>query len=89
MQEKEIIAAIAAEAQRLWGEDWVACLVRAYCQIESRQSGKAIKPVARRSQIVRSLREGGLTLPSLIRLLQAVGLEIGIKKGGNPPRKID
>jgi len=75
MQAKAIIQAIIEEAQAKWGEDWQACLVRAYCEIESAE-GRLIKPVARRSQLMRSLEEGNPTLETLIRLTKAVGADL-------------
>lgn len=72
-QAKAIIEAIQSEAQQKWGEDWLASLVRAYCEIESQETGKLIKPVARRSQIARTLEASSATLPVLLRLIAAVG----------------
>lgn len=76
IQAKAIIQAISQEAQARWGGDWQACLVRAYCEIESAEAGKLIKPVARRSQLMRSLEECNPTLETLLRLTKAVGADL-------------
>lgn len=75
-QAKAVIQAISQEAQSKWGEDWIASLVRAYCEIESQESGKLIKPVQRRSQLVRAIEEGNPTLETLLRLCRAVNAEL-------------
>jgi len=82
MQAKAIIQAISQEAKSRWGEEWQASLVRAYCEIESAEAGKLIKPVARRSQLMRSLEECNPTLETLLRLAKAVGadLELAINR---------
>lgn len=72
-QAKALMDAISQEAQKQWGEDWLAALTRAYCEIESAETGKLIKPVQRRSQLVRALEVGNPTTESLMRLVQAVG----------------
>lgn len=72
-----VIDAIAAEAQAIWGEQWQSELVRAYCEIESSESGKIVKPVTRRSQVMRVLEAKATTLETTIRLAQAVRLTIG------------
>jgi hypothetical protein len=71
---KAILQAIATEAQTMWGEDWVKNLVRKYCEIESQETGEEIKPVHRRSQIVRAVETGAVTLETLIRLAECVGM---------------
>jgi DNA-binding phage protein len=75
-QAKALVASIAEEAQKIWGDDWLPALVRTYCEIESAETGKLIKPVQRRSQIVRSLDTGNPTAPTLFRLVQAIGAEL-------------
>lgn len=75
-QAKSIIEAISREAKARWGDDWIAELVRAYCEIESAEVGELIKPQKRRSQIERSMKTHSATLPTLIRLTKAVGIEI-------------
>ncbi len=72
-QAKALIDAIAQEAQKQWGEDWLASLVSAYCEIESAETGKLIKPVQRRSQLGRTFESGNPTTETLMRLVQAVG----------------
>jgi hypothetical protein len=79
MKKEQIIAAIQVKAKKLWGEEWLTFLVRAYCQLESAEAGRIIKPVNRRSQIVRAIETGSPSLPSLLRLLEAVGLEIRVQ----------
>ncbi|NJR63182.1 MAG: hypothetical protein HC769_33025 [Cyanobacteria bacterium CRU_2_1] len=75
-QAANIINTIASQAQAVWGDRWIAELVRRYCEIESIESGKGIKPVQRRSQLVRALEEKTCELTTLMRLLQATGIEI-------------
>lgn len=75
-QAKAIIQAISQEAQARWGEDWQASLVRAYCEIESAEGERLIKPVARRSSLIRTLEEGNPTLETLLRLTKAVGADL-------------
>ncbi|PZV09156.1 MAG: hypothetical protein DCF22_18920 [Leptolyngbya sp.] len=75
-QAKAIIEAISQEAKSKWGDDWIASLVRAYYEIESQEAGKLIKPVARRSSLVRSLEEGNPTLETLLRLTKAIGADL-------------
>lgn len=75
-QAKALIEAISLEAKSKWGDDWIASLTRAYCEIESEETGKLIKPPQRRSQLGRIFEEGNTTLPTLIRLLRAVEAEI-------------
>ena len=72
-QAQALIAAISQEAQQKWGDDWLAPLVRAYCEIESQEKGKLIKPVQRRSQLVRALEESNPTTETLLRLVKAIG----------------
>lgn len=69
---KSLIDAISQEAQEKWGKDWLAPLVTAYCEIESAETDKLIKPVQRRSQLVRALETGNPTAETLMRLTQAV-----------------
>jgi DNA-binding phage protein len=78
-QAKALIQAISQEAQSKWGDEWIAALVRAYCEIESQEAGKLVKPVQRRSQLVRVLEEGNPTLETLLRLAKAVGAEINLE----------
>lgn len=68
-----LMDAISQEAQKIWGENWMAPLVTAYCQIESAEVGKLIKPVQRRSQLTRTFNSGNPTVETLLRLIQAVG----------------
>ena len=75
-QAKALIEAISQEAQSKWGDDWIAALVRAYCEIESEEVGKLIKPPQRRSQLGRVFEEGNTTLPTLMRLIKAVEAEL-------------
>ena len=75
-QAKAMIQAISQEAKARWGDDWIAPLVRAYCEIESAEVGKLIKPVARRSSLARSLEECNPTLETLLRLTKAVGADL-------------
>jgi hypothetical protein len=71
---KAIMQAIAAEAQVIWGEDWLKEIVRKYCELESLETGETVKPVKRRSTIVRALDTGAITLETLIRLANCVGM---------------
>lgn len=77
-QAKALIEAISQESQAKWGDNWIASLVRAYCEIESQEIGKLVKPVQRRSQLVRSLEEGNPTLETLLRLIKAVEGELSL-----------
>lgn len=77
-QAKALIDAISQEAQTKWGKEWIATLVRAYCEIESQETGKLIKPIQRRSQLVRALEEGNTTLETLMRLTKAVEATIAL-----------
>ncbi|WNZ22722.1 hypothetical protein HJG54_07535 [Leptolyngbya sp. NK1-12] len=71
-----IIDTIISQAQTVWGDRYLIELVRAYCEIESTETGKAIKPVQRRSQLVRILNEKTCELTTLMRLLTSVGIEL-------------
>ena len=73
---RAILDAIALGAEAKWGDRWQAELVRAYCDIEGRETGLSVKPVNRRKQIIRSFDEGTTTLESLCRIIEAVGIEI-------------
>jgi hypothetical protein len=73
----KIIDKIGERAREQWGDYWQAELVKAYCLIESEESGKLVKPVARRSQILRVFQTQATTLETVIRLGEAVGLAIG------------
>ena len=84
---RTILDAIAQEAQAKWGDKWQAELVRAYCEIESRETGETVKPVNRRKQIVRSFDEG-TTLESLCRIAEAVGIEFELTVIERRTRKI-
>lgn len=75
-QAAKIIDAIATQAQALWGDKWLAELVKQYCEIETAESGREIKPVQRRSQIARSLEEKACEITTLMRLLAAVRIEL-------------
>ncbi|HEY9749449.1 MAG TPA: hypothetical protein V6C63_12255 [Allocoleopsis sp.] len=71
--------AIKTEAQAIWGEDdkqWIPNLVKRYCELESQETGKTIKTVQRRSQILTALGENGNpTLETAARLAACVGGE--------------
>lgn len=67
-----LIQAIVQEAQDIWGEDWTKKLVRAYCEIESEETGQLIKPVQRRSQLVKVFEGGNATIETLMRLVKAI-----------------
>jgi DNA-binding phage protein len=75
-QAKAIVDAIASEAKDRWGDRWIAELVRAYCEIETAETGKEVKPVARRSQLVRAIELATPTLETLLRLAAAVDMEL-------------
>lgn len=83
-----IMDTIAEEAKAKWGDKWQAELVRAYCEIESRETGETVKPVNRRKQIVRSFDKGTATLESLCRIAQAVGIEFELSVIERRTRKI-
>jgi NTP pyrophosphatase (non-canonical NTP hydrolase) len=83
-----IMNAIAEEAQAKWGEDWQAQTVRAYCDVETQETGETVKPVNRRKQIIRSFDEGAITLESLCRLAEAVGIEFELTVIERRTRKI-
>lgn len=73
----KLLNVIQSEAIRKWGEHgWIASLVRAYCEIESRETGEEVKPVQRRSQLTRSLTGGSTTLETFLRLSEAVGIDV-------------
>lgn len=73
---KALLDAIAAEAQKLWGEDWFAELVRRYCEIEAEMTGT--KPLARtrRSSLERAIKTGGCSLETGCWLAAAIGAEL-------------
>lgn len=75
-QAAHIIDAIISQAQTVWGDRYLIELVRCYCEIESQETGKEVKPVQRRSQLVRTLETKTCELTTLMRLLQAVNIEI-------------
>ncbi len=70
-----IMDAIAEEAQIKWGDRWQVELVRAYCEIESQETGEEVKPVNRRGQLMRTFEEGTTTLVTLCRIAEAFGIE--------------
>lgn len=72
-QAEALVEALAEEAQKQWGENWLPSLVSAYCEIESAETGKLIKPVQRRSQLGRTLEGKNPTAETLLRLVKAVG----------------
>jgi DNA-binding phage protein len=81
---KAIVNAIVEQAQAIWGEDWLANLVRQYCELERAEGVDPAKatPVNRRSQILSALvekegKEGqNPKLETLLKLSEAVGGEI-------------
>lgn len=73
---KSILDAIAQEAERLWGIDWFAELVRQYCEIEGRMTGDKPPAKARRSTIERALETGKTTLETATWLAACVNAEI-------------
>lgn len=73
---RAILSTILRESRAKWGDKWQGEIVRAYCEIESRETGETVKPVNRRKQIIRSFDEGSTTLESLCRIAEAVGIEI-------------
>ncbi len=83
-----IMDAIAEEAQIKWGDRWQVELVRAYCRIESRETGEEVKPVNRRGQLIRAFEEGKTTLESLCRIAEAVGIEFELSVIQRRTRKI-
>lgn len=58
----------------MWGKDWLKEIVRNYCELEALETGEAVKPIQRRSTIVRALETGAITLETLIRLADCVGM---------------
>jgi hypothetical protein len=72
----QIIDTIATQAQALWGDRHLAELVKHYCEIESAELGREVRPVQRRSQLARTLEEKTCELTTLTRLLAAVGMEL-------------
>lgn len=73
---KDIIDAIAQEAERIWGKDWFAELVRQYCEIEGRMTGETPPARMRRSTIDRALRTGKTTLETVTWLAACVNAEL-------------
>lgn len=78
-QAKAIIEAIQTEAERIWGDRWMAEITKKYCEIESQELNREIKPPQRRSQLGRIFEEGNATLPTLIRLGTAINGKIRIE----------
>jgi hypothetical protein len=76
-----ILNTIAEQAKNKWGEEWLAEIVRTYCEIEEKEEGSRmrIKPVNRRGQILRAFQEGSTTLPTLCRLAEAVGINLKLE----------
>lgn len=75
-QAKAITEAIKLEAQTIWGEKWLPRLVSQYCEIEASETGQALNPSQRRSQLVRVFDVGNPTLETLIRLMACVGMTL-------------
>jgi hypothetical protein len=76
-QAKAMVTAIAEAAQEQWGEDWLANLVRRYCELEQAETGnEKATPINRRSQLVTVLNEGNPKAETLVRLAMAVGAEV-------------
>ncbi len=73
---RAIVKAIAQEAEKQWGENWLPALVNAYCDIEKAETGNdKVTYANRRSQIVAAL-DSNPRLETVLRLAQAVGLEV-------------
>jgi DNA-binding phage protein len=76
-QAKAMVNAIAQVAQEQWGEDWLADLVRRYCEIEQEETGnEKATPINRRSQLLTAINEGNPKMETLVRLAIAVGVEL-------------
>ena len=73
---KALMNAIAEEAQKLWGEQWFAHLVRRYCEIEESATGQAVEPKKRRSTIERALETGNINLETATWLAAAIGAQL-------------
>ncbi len=73
---RAILSAISQEAEAKWGKDWQIQIVRAYCEVESQDTGEEVKPVNRRKQVLRAFEEGNCTLESLCRLATATGIDL-------------
>lgn len=71
---KAIVQAIADEAQVIWGENWLREIVRKYCELESLETGETVKTITCRSTVVRALDTRAITLETLIRLADCVGM---------------
>lgn len=73
---KDIVDAIAQEAQKIWGEDWFAQLVRQYCEVEGQVTGETPSAKARRSTIERALETGKTTLETATWLAACINAEM-------------
>ena len=73
---KEILEAIKEEAIHLWGKNWFAELVRAYCEVEGEVTGTTPMPKTRRSQLERAFEVGGTSLETVIWLTACVNGEL-------------
>lgn len=73
---EKLVDAIISQAQEQWGDRYVVETVKAYCKIETRETGKELKIAQRRSQIERVFREKSCDLTTLFRLLEVVHIEM-------------
>jgi hypothetical protein len=73
---KDIMDAIAKEAEQIWGEDWFVQLVRRYCEIEGEITGTTPTAKSRRSTIERVLETGSGNVDTLVWLAAAVSAEL-------------
>ncbi len=73
---KAIVDAIAKEAESMWGKNWFANLVRAYCEIEGIMTGEQPEAHLRRSTIERGMKTGKMNLETATWLAAAVRAEL-------------
>lgn len=73
---KDIVDAIATEAQAIWGDDWFAELVRQYCELEGRMTGSKPPAKSRRSTLERAIQTGNTTLETTTWLAACVNAEV-------------
>jgi len=72
----DVLEAIKRRAIARWGEEkWLLNLVREYVRLE----GGDVKPVQRRSQIVRAFETGSCTLETAMLLAAAVGCKFQMR----------
>ncbi len=70
---KAILDRIQHQAEKQWGDKWMANLVKEYVKIAREQGDEKATPVSRRTQIERAFERGSCNLDTAIMLAAALG----------------